>query len=69
MGLPPPGIDLAVIDDDGERLPIGQEGDLAVAVKPERPVGLFQGYYRNDTATAKAFRNGFPVAPKTLPVR
>jgi acetyl-CoA synthetase/medium-chain acyl-CoA synthetase len=59
MGVPPPGIDLAVIDDVGRRLPAGEEGDLAVSVEPERPVGLFAGYYRNEQATASAYRNGW----------
>ena len=61
MGMPPPGIDLAVIDPRGERLPAGEEGDLAVRVEPERPVGLFKGYYRNEQATAAAFRDGWYI--------
>ncbi len=59
MGMPPPGIDLGVIDEDGRRLPVDEEGDLAVSIEPERPVGLFHGYYRNEQATAKAYRNGW----------
>jgi len=44
MGKPMPGIDLAVIDDEGNRLPSAKEGDIAVNVMPQRPVGLFKEY-------------------------
>lgn len=37
MGKPSPGIDLAVIDEDGHILSSGKEGDVAVRVKPQRP--------------------------------
>lgn len=56
MGLPPPGIDLAVVDGDGQALPPGEEGEIAVRVHPERPVGLFKEYWHNPDATAKCYR-------------
>ena len=59
MGLPPPGIDLAVIDADGTRLPPGEPGEIAVQVEPDRPVGLFKEYWHDDSATAKCFRGGW----------
>lgn len=43
MGKPMPGIDLAVIDELGNPLPAGEEGEIAVRVKPEAPQGLFMG--------------------------
>lgn len=61
MGLPTPGIDLAVIDASGQRLPPGQTGALAVRVEPNRPLGLFQEYWRNPEANAASFRNGWYV--------
>lgn len=57
MGKPSPGIDLAVIDDDGNELPPGQEGDIAVRVKPAWPPGLFKEY-RGDEERTKACFNG-----------
>lgn len=57
MGLPPPGIDLAVVDDHGNPLPVGQRGEIAVRVEPERPIGLFHGYCQNPDATANAYRD------------
>jgi medium-chain acyl-CoA synthetase len=56
MGKPTPGFDVQIIDaHSGEILPPGQEGDIAVRVKPERPVGLFVEYWRNPEATAHSF--------------
>lgn len=59
MGLPTPGFDLAVVDEDGQRLPAGQAGAVAIRVEPDRPLGLFQEYWRNPEATAASFRNGW----------
>ncbi len=61
MGTPSPGITLAIIDDEGQPLPPGKEGDLAVRVRPERPLGLFQEYWKNPNATAAAHRGDWYV--------
>ena len=55
MGKPTPGFDVCVVDDDGKVLDPGEEGHVAVRVSPERPVGLFQEYWRDPEATAAAF--------------
>ena len=59
MGKPTPGFDVVVIDDDARVLGPGQEGHVAVRVRPERPVGMFSGYWRDSEATAAAFRGDF----------
>lgn len=56
MGRPTPGFDVAVVDEEGLALPPGVEGDIGVRVRPERPVGLFEGYWRDPEATAAAYR-------------
>jgi acetyl-CoA synthetase/medium-chain acyl-CoA synthetase len=61
MGKPSPGFDVSVIDDAGHEVPPGQEGDIAVRVKPVRPVGLFQEYWKNPEATANAMRGDWYV--------
>jgi len=61
MGRPSPGFVVDVIDDAGQPLPPGREGDIAVRVSPERPVGLFQEYWRNPEATAAAMRGDWYV--------
>jgi acyl-coenzyme A synthetase/AMP-(fatty) acid ligase len=52
MGKPPPGMDIAVVDDDGNPVPDGEEGNIAVRVVPKRPIGLFREYWRDPDATA-----------------
>mgnify|MGYP001362503920 FL=1 len=61
MGKPSPGFDLRIIDDEGNELPRGQEGDLAVRLKPERPVGLFTEYWKDPEKTASTYRGDFYV--------
>ena len=56
MGKPTPGFDVRVIDHDGQELPAGREGDIAVKVAPERPLGMFVEYWRNPEATAASYR-------------
>ena len=57
MGVAAPGYDMAVVDDDGNELAAGEEGEIAVRIRPERPVGLFPEYWRNPEANAKCFRS------------
>ncbi len=61
MGKPAPGIDLRVVDSSGEILPAGVEGDLAVRVKPEPPLGLFLGYKGEAEKTAESFRGDWYI--------
>jgi acetyl-CoA synthetase len=55
MGLPTPGYDVDVVDDEGRPVEVGTVGNVAVRTDP-RPVGLFSGYYRDDEATARVMR-------------
>jgi len=59
MGLPVPGIDVAVVDAEGRRLPPGEPGEIAIRVDPDRPLGLFTEYWQNPEATAKCFNQGW----------
>ncbi len=52
MGKPTPGHDVAVIDEDGAELGPNEEGQIAVRVSPERPVGLMKEYWRDADAMA-----------------
>lgn len=59
MGLPLPGLDVDVVDAEGNRLPAGEIGEIAVRVEPDRPVGIFREYWHAPEATAKCFRGGW----------
>ncbi|MCL6634805.1 MAG: AMP-binding protein [Peptococcaceae bacterium] len=61
MGKPAPGFDVRVIDDEGKEVPRGKEGDIAVRVKPKRPVGLFREYWKDPERTAAVYRGDFYV--------
>lgn len=55
-GKPTPGIPVGLVDEAGREVPAGQEGEIAVRVKPERPLGLFQEYWQHPEETAAHFR-------------
>jgi acetyl-CoA synthetase len=56
MGKPAPGFVVEIVDDEGNLLSAGEEGHIAIKVRPEPPVGLFKEYWRNPEATAESFR-------------
>src|SRR5207237_3893621 len=58
MGLPSPGHDVGVIDEEGREVTAGEEGDIALR---GRPPGLFAGYYRAPEETAAVFRGDWYV--------
>jgi len=55
MGKPIPGYDIRLIDDDYNLVPQGTEGNIAIHLVPERPLGLFKEYFKAPEQTAKAF--------------
>ncbi len=55
MGKPAPGVTIGVVDEQGNEVPTGEEGQIAVKIKPERPVGLFQEYWRDAEAMERSF--------------
>jgi acyl-coenzyme A synthetase/AMP-(fatty) acid ligase len=61
MGKPAPSIDLAIIDDQGNEVPPNQEGDIALRVKPDRPLGLFKEYRNAADLTSATFRGDWYI--------
>ena len=59
MGKAVPGFTLALLDEHLREVPPGQEGELAVRVKPERPLGLFHEYWLNPEENARKFRGNW----------
>ena len=58
MGVPSPGHDVHVIDDEGGEHEAGEEGDIALAGHPPT---LFAGYWQQPRETEAVFRNGWYV--------
>jgi acyl-coenzyme A synthetase/AMP-(fatty) acid ligase len=56
MGKPTPGFTVALLDEELNELPAGIEGEVAIRVKPNRPLGLFREYWRNADENARRFR-------------
>lgn len=59
MGVAAPGYSVSILDENGVELPIGEEGEIAILTRPNRPVGLFPGYWRNPEANARCFQGDF----------
>lgn len=58
MGMPAAGWDIQLLDERGRPVPDGTVGEICVSLKNGRPVGLFQGYHKNEKLTAAAYRDG-----------
>jgi len=56
MGLPSPLFKLEIIDDNLKILPHGQEGHIAIKVKPHHPFGIFKEYLDDAELNAEVFR-------------
>jgi len=54
LGYPPDDAEVRLLDDDGNDVPVGEPGEIAV--RPLAPHILFNGYFDDPEATAKAFR-------------
>ena len=59
MGKPVPGFDMVIVDDEGNEQPCGNEGHLAVRLKPNRPVGFFREYINDPESMAYSFRGDY----------
>ena len=58
MGMPTPGYDIEIVDEDGNACEAGNEGEIVIRTASSKPVGMFNGYYRDDQLTASVWTNG-----------
>jgi acetyl-CoA synthetase len=58
MGMPTPGYDIEIVDDEGNTCEAGNEGEIVIHTIHSKPVGMFNGYYRDDKLTASVWTNG-----------
>jgi acetyl-CoA synthetase len=57
VGMPTPGHDVRIVDDEGNELPAGDEGNIALFLGGGWPPGLMKEYWKDPDAMARAFRN------------
>ena len=60
MGLPMPGFEMSIIDEDGRELPAGQVGHLAQ--RPSEQGYYAIGYWKDEERTHELFRHGWITA-------
>jgi len=58
MGLPSPQYDVDLLTPDGRQAEVGEQGQIVVRTDKCTPIGLFKGYYRNETLTNDAHHDG-----------
>ncbi|MBE6457872.1 MAG: acetyl-CoA synthetase [Alphaproteobacteria bacterium] len=60
MGMPAAGWNIKLVDERGrEILEPDTVGEICVQVKDKKPLGLFQGYHKNEKQTAAVCRDGY----------
>ncbi|MEH6504306.1 MAG: acyl--CoA ligase [Cycloclasticus sp.] len=59
MGKPVPGVDVQIVDDNGKQVDVDAIGHIAVRITDPLQPGMFPGYWEDDEATAKCFKNGW----------
>ncbi len=57
MGKPAPGYDVLLLDENDNPCDIGQEGQIVVQTKYRKPVGMFDGYYRDKERTKSVWHD------------
>ena len=58
MGKPSPGYDIDIINEKGNPCEAGEEGQIVIYTKKRKPVGMFNGYYRDDALTQSVWQDG-----------
>ncbi len=59
MGKPSPAYKVDIVREDGTPAAIGETGEIVIrADENDRPMGLFIGYYKNESATAEVLHDG-----------
>jgi acetyl-CoA synthetase len=58
MGKPSPGYDIEIVDEDGKPCEAGNEGEIVIHTVHSKPIGMFNGYYRDDQLTRSVWSKG-----------
>ncbi|MFV0391931.1 MAG: AMP-binding protein [Paludibacteraceae bacterium] len=57
MGLPNPHYDVDLLTPDGRSAEVGESGQIVIRTEKGYPIGLFKGYYRNQSLTDECYQN------------
>ena len=57
MGKPAPGYDIDLLDENGNSVDVGEEGQLVIRTDKQKPFGMFDGYYRDSALTQKVWHD------------
>lgn len=58
MGKPSPCYDIDIVDENGKTCEPGVEGQIIIRTRKHHPVGMFDGYYRDEELTKKVWHDG-----------
>ncbi|HEX2954919.1 MAG TPA: AMP-binding protein, partial [Bacillota bacterium] len=58
MGKPAPGYDVDIIDENGNSCEVGEVGEIIIRTDHNKPLGMFDGYYRDDELTHRVWHDG-----------
>ncbi|MBQ1317072.1 MAG: AMP-binding protein [Lachnospiraceae bacterium] len=59
MGKPAPIYDVQLVDDSGNPVPVGEEGEIVINIRNGLPCGLAVCYYNNEEETRATWRDGW----------
>jgi acetyl-CoA synthetase len=57
MGKPSPGYPIDLLDENGNSCEVGDEGQIIIYTDRQPPVGMFNGYYRDEQLTRKVWHD------------
>jgi len=58
MGLPSPGYDLDLLNEQGQSCDVGEKGEIVVRTDTQAPIGMFLGYHRDPELTGSVWHDG-----------
>jgi len=58
MGKPTPGYDIGIVDEEGNPCEAGIEGEIIIRTDKSKPLGMFNGYYRDAELTGRVWSGG-----------
>ena len=58
MGIPSPAYNVGLVKTDGTDCEDGEQGQIIIRVGDKPPVGVFKGYYRDETLTNNVWHDG-----------